>query len=84
MVPATSDTPQAPICRTLNLEPPGTGARYRGMYDMDERLRDCEKPGIARHMKFKDVELLKRCADISAADKELIFCSNALKLLGAA
>jgi hypothetical protein len=30
------------------LEPPGTGARYRGMYDMEERLLDYEKLGIAQ------------------------------------
>jgi len=34
------------------LEPPGTGARYRGMYDMDERLRDYEKLGIERQFLF--------------------------------
>jgi predicted TIM-barrel fold metal-dependent hydrolase len=35
-------------------------------------------------MKFKDVELLDRGADISATDKQLILCGNALRLLGAA
>ena len=34
------------------LEPPGTGARYRGMYDMEERLRDYEKLGIDRQFLF--------------------------------
>lgn len=34
------------------LEPPGTGARYRGMYDMGERLRDYEKLGIERQFLF--------------------------------
>lgn len=34
------------------LEPPGTGARYRGMYDMEERLRDYEKLGIERQFLF--------------------------------
>jgi predicted TIM-barrel fold metal-dependent hydrolase len=34
------------------LEPPGTGARYRGMYDMDERLRDYQKLGIERQFLF--------------------------------
>jgi predicted TIM-barrel fold metal-dependent hydrolase len=34
------------------LEAPGTGARYRGMYDMDERLRDYEKLGIDRQFLF--------------------------------
>ena len=34
------------------LEPPGTGARYRGMYYMDERLRDYEKLGIEQQFLF--------------------------------
>jgi aminocarboxymuconate-semialdehyde decarboxylase len=34
------------------LEPPGTGARSRGMYDMDERLRDYGKLGIDRQFLF--------------------------------
>ncbi len=34
------------------LEPPGTGARYRGMYDMEERLRDYQKLGIERQFLF--------------------------------
>ena len=34
------------------LAPPGTGARYRGMYDMAERLRDYEKLGIDRQFLF--------------------------------
>ncbi len=34
------------------LPPPGTGARYRGMYYMDERLRDYEKLGIDRQFLF--------------------------------
>ena len=49
---------------------------------MDEPLRDYEKLGIGRHMKFKDVELLHARRDASARDKELISCGNALRLLG--
>jgi len=42
--------PQVPGATPL--EPPGTGARYRGMYDMEERLRDYEKLGIDRQFLF--------------------------------
>ena len=35
-------------------------------------------------MKFRDVELLNRRADIGVADKELIWSGNALRLLGGA
>jgi predicted TIM-barrel fold metal-dependent hydrolase len=35
-------------------------------------------------MKFRDVELLDKRADIGAADKELIRNGNALRLLGGA
>ena len=35
-------------------------------------------------LKFRDVELLNRRADIGAADKELIWSGNALRLLGGA
>ena len=35
-------------------------------------------------MKFRDVELLERRSDISAADKGLIWSGNALRLLGGA
>ena len=35
-------------------------------------------------MKFRDVELLDKRADIDAADKELIWNGNALRLLGGA
>jgi hypothetical protein len=35
-------------------------------------------------MKFRDIELLNRRADISAADKELIWSGSALRLLGGA
>lgn len=41
-----------PVAGATPLEPPGTGARYRGMYDMDERLRDYEKLGIDRQFLF--------------------------------
>jgi predicted TIM-barrel fold metal-dependent hydrolase len=34
------------------LPPPGTGARYRGMYYMDERLQDYERLGIDRQFLF--------------------------------
>ena len=34
------------------LPPPGTGSRYRGMYYMDERLRDYEKLGIDQQFLF--------------------------------
>lgn len=34
------------------LPPPGTGSRYRGMYHMDERLRDYEKLGIEQQFLF--------------------------------
>ena len=37
-----------PVPGATPLPPPGTGARYRGMYYMDERLRDYEKLGIDR------------------------------------
>ncbi len=33
-------------------------------------------------MKFRDVELLEKRTDIGARDKELIWCGNALRLLG--
>ena len=48
------DFPGAPpaVAGATPLEPPGTGARYRGMYDMDERLRDYEKLGIDRQFLF--------------------------------
>jgi predicted TIM-barrel fold metal-dependent hydrolase len=42
----------APVAGATPLEPPGTGARYRGMYDMEERLRDYEKLGIERQFLF--------------------------------
>ena len=35
-----------PVPGATPLAPPGTGARYGGMYDMDERLRDYEKLGM--------------------------------------
>jgi len=41
-----------PVSGATPLEPPGTGARYRGMYDMEERLRDYEKLDIARQFLF--------------------------------
>jgi len=41
-----------PVPGATPLEPPGTGARYRGMYDMEERLRDYEKLGIDRQFLF--------------------------------
>ena len=41
-----------PVPGATPLEPPGTGARYRGMYYMDERLRDYEKLGIDRQFLF--------------------------------
>lgn len=34
------------------LPPPGTGSNYRGMYYMDERLRDYEKLGIEQEFLF--------------------------------
>lgn len=34
------------------LPPPGTGSRYRGMYYMDERLKDYEKLGIEQQFLF--------------------------------
>ncbi len=34
------------------LPPPGTGSKYRGMYYIDERLRDYEKLGIDRQFLF--------------------------------
>ena len=34
------------------LPPPGTGSNYRGMYYMDERLRDYEKLGIEQQFLF--------------------------------
>jgi predicted TIM-barrel fold metal-dependent hydrolase len=48
------DFPGAPprVPGATPLEPPGTGARYRGMYDMGERLRDYEKLGIERQFLF--------------------------------
>jgi len=48
------DFPGAPptVAGATPLEPPGTGARYRGMYDMEERLRDYEKLGIDRQFLF--------------------------------
>lgn len=41
-----------PVAGATPLEPPGTGARYRGMYDMEERLRDYGKLGIERQFLF--------------------------------
>ena len=41
-----------PVAGATPLEPPGTGARYRGMYDMEERLRDYGKLGIDRQFLF--------------------------------
>jgi predicted TIM-barrel fold metal-dependent hydrolase len=41
-----------PVPGATPLEPPGTGARARGMYDMEERLRDSEKLGIERQFLF--------------------------------
>jgi predicted TIM-barrel fold metal-dependent hydrolase len=41
-----------PVPGATPLEPPGTGARYRGMYYMDERLRDYEKLGIEQQFLF--------------------------------
>jgi predicted TIM-barrel fold metal-dependent hydrolase len=41
-----------PVPGATPLEPPGTGARYRGMYHMDERLRDYEKLGIEQQFLF--------------------------------
>jgi predicted TIM-barrel fold metal-dependent hydrolase len=48
------DFPGAPprVPGATPLEPPGTGARYRGMYDMGERMRDYEKLGIERQFLF--------------------------------
>lgn len=48
------DFPGAPprVPGATPLEPPGTGARYRGMYDMEERLRDYDKLGIDRQFLF--------------------------------
>ncbi len=41
-----------PVAGATPLEPPGTGARYRGMYYMEERLRDYEKLGIDQQFLF--------------------------------
>jgi predicted TIM-barrel fold metal-dependent hydrolase len=41
-----------PVPGATPLAPPGTGARYRGMYDMDERLREYAKLGIDRQFLF--------------------------------
>ncbi|HEV2008949.1 MAG TPA: hypothetical protein VGQ88_09540, partial [Burkholderiales bacterium] len=41
-----------PVPGATPLAPPGTGARYRGMYDMIERLREYEKLGIDRQFLF--------------------------------
>jgi len=41
-----------PVPGATPLDPPGTGARYRGMYYMDERLRDYEKLGIEQQFLF--------------------------------
>ena len=48
------DFPGAPraVAGATPLTPPGTGARYRGTYYMDERLRDYEKLGIDRQFLF--------------------------------
>ena len=48
------DFPGAPpaVAGATPLEPPGTGARHRGMYDMEARLRDYEKLGIDRQFLF--------------------------------
>jgi predicted TIM-barrel fold metal-dependent hydrolase len=88
-----------PVPAATSPEPPGTGSRYRGMYDLGERLRDYEKLGIERQflfatdyphadpggrMKFRDVELLERRTDIGAGDKESIWNGNALRLPGGA
>ena len=42
----------APVAGATPLEPPGTGARYRGMYDIDERLGDYARLGIDRQFLF--------------------------------
>ncbi len=42
----------APVPGATPLPPPGTGSRYRGMYYMDERLRDYEKLGIDQQFLF--------------------------------
>ena len=41
-----------PVPGATPLEPPGTGSGYRGMYDMEERLRDYGKLGIDRQFLF--------------------------------
>ncbi len=41
-----------PVPGATPLAPPGTGARYRGMYDMGERLRDYRKLGIDQQFLF--------------------------------
>jgi predicted TIM-barrel fold metal-dependent hydrolase len=41
-----------PVPGATPLDPPGTGARYRGMYYMDERLRDYQKLGIEQQFLF--------------------------------
>ncbi len=41
-----------PVLGATPLAPPGTGARYRGMYYMDERLRDYDRLGIDRQFLF--------------------------------
>jgi len=48
------DFPGAPplVAGATPLEPPGTGARYRGMYNMEERLREYEKLGIDQQFLF--------------------------------
>jgi predicted TIM-barrel fold metal-dependent hydrolase len=48
------DFPGAPprVAGSTPLPPPGTGARYRGMYYMDERLRQYDRMGIDRQFLF--------------------------------
>lgn len=48
------DFPGAPplVAGATPLEPPGSGARYRGMYYIDERLSDYEKLGIQQQFLF--------------------------------
>lgn len=41
-----------PVAGATPLAPPGTGAGYRGMYDIQERLRDFERMGIEQQFLF--------------------------------